>query len=101
MPLAVYRSLMGAMISTGAKNLADGPSFADRFYARNGIVWPAPSPVCMLACRESTRLHVPFFFFQEGKRKSPGERVQSFPGLTGVKHLNPVNSRCGLHRPRS
>jgi hypothetical protein len=31
MPLAVSRSLMGAMISTRAKNLADGPSFADRF----------------------------------------------------------------------
>jgi hypothetical protein len=76
MPLAVSRSLMGAMISTRAKNLADGPSFADRFYARNGRVWPAPSPVCMLACRESTRLHVPFFFFWEGKRKSPRKPVQ-------------------------
>jgi hypothetical protein len=31
MPLAVSRSLMGAMISTRAKNLADGPGFADRF----------------------------------------------------------------------
>jgi hypothetical protein len=36
----------------------------------------------MLAFRESTRLHVAFFFFQEGKRKSPGKPVQ-LPGLTG------------------